>query len=231
MIAKGNLQRFEAVLEKGDRSLGWTVLRVPFDPVEVWTTRVRLRVRGSVNGFGFRSSLFPDPAHPGCFYLLVNRAMQTGAGARLGGRVSVELEPDLDERPAEVPEHLDALLEEAEGLRAWYEQLSEYTRREIGKWVLGVKSQEAQLRRSEAMAERLLAAMEAEIELPPVIARAFRQRPRARMGWDRMTEVQRRNELLAVFYYQTPEARERRVNKLCDAAERRAGSGSTMSAR
>ena len=34
-----------------------------------------------------------------------------------------------------------------------------------------------------------------------------------------MTPTQRRGELLAVFYYQTPEARLKRVQKLCDAAE------------
>jgi hypothetical protein len=32
--------------------------------------------------------------------------------------------------------------------------------------------------------------------------------------------TQRRGELL-VFYYQTPEARQKRVEKLCDAAEQR----------
>jgi hypothetical protein len=37
-----------------------------------------------------------------------------------------------------------------------------------------------------------------------------------------MTPMQRRSELMAVFYYQMPEARERRVQKLVEAAERRA---------
>jgi uncharacterized protein YdeI (YjbR/CyaY-like superfamily) len=71
------------------------------------------------------------------------------------------------------------------------------------------------------MAERLLATMEAERELPPLIERAFRARPKARAGWECMTAAQRQAELLAVFYYQTPEARERRVAKLCDGAEKR----------
>jgi len=72
------------------------------------------------------------------------------------------------------------------------------------------------------MAERLLATMEAEVELPPVVARALRSRPKAKAGWERMTSTQRRSELMGVFYYQTPEARERRVQRLVEAAERRA---------
>jgi len=220
------VKRFRAVLEKGDRALGWTIARVPFDPAEVWKERVRLRVKGEVNGFGFRTSLFPasaafpDPAHAGRFYLLVSRAMQAGAGVVLGEMADFRLEPDLEPREAELPDELAMLLDEEEGLRAWYGGLSEYMRREIGKWVLGVKSEAARLRRAEQMAERLLATMEAEVELPPVVEAAFRLRPKARAGWTRMTAVQRRGELFGVFYYRTVEARQRRVEKLVEVAER-----------
>jgi hypothetical protein len=44
--------------------------------------------------------------------------------------------------------------------------------------------------------------------------------PKARAGWARMTPTQRRRELLGVFYYQTPEARQRRVDKLVEVAEK-----------
>lgn len=213
-------KRFRAVLEKGERALGWTIIRVPFDPGTAWKEMVRLRVRGEVNGFPFRTSLFPYAE--GGFYLLVNRTMQAGAGVGLGSSAEFVLEPDLDPRDAELPDELGTLLDEVEGLREWYDGLTEYTRREIGKWVLGVKSDEARLRRAEQMAERLLSTMEAEIELPPLIEAAFRARPKARAGWAKMTPSQRRSELLAVFYYQTPESRQKRLGKLCDAAEGRA---------
>ena len=214
-------KRFQAVLEKGDRALGWTVARVPFVPAEVWKERVRLRVKGEVNGFPFRTSLFPDPANPGRFVVLVSRAMQEGAGVGLGGAAEFWLEADLEPREAELPDELAVLLDEEAGLRKWYGGLSESMRREIGKWIAGVKSDAARMRRSEQMAERLLATMEAEVELPPVIEAAFRLRPKARTGWARMTPTQRRGELLGVFYYQTPEARQRRVEKLCEVAEKR----------
>ena len=66
------------------------------------------------------------------------------------------------------------------------------------------------------------ATMEAEAELPPMVVRALRSKLKAKAGWERMTPTQRRSELMGVFYYQTPEARERRVQKLVEAAERRA---------
>ncbi|HEY5329142.1 MAG TPA: YdeI/OmpD-associated family protein [Acidobacteriaceae bacterium] len=212
-------------MEKGDRALGWTIARVPFDPAKAWKTRVRLRVRGDVNGFAFRTSLFPDAGtgvRPGGFYLLVNKAMQTGGRARLGQVAEFRLEPDLEERAAELPDELAVLLDEEEGLREWYDELTEYTRREIGKWIAGVKSDASRIKRAEQMAERLLATMEAELELPPVVAAAFRRRPKAKAGWAKMTPLQRRGELMAVFYYQASEAREKRVGKLCEVAEKRA---------
>ena len=213
-------KKFRAVLEKGDRSLGWTVARVPFVPSEAWPKMVRLRVRGEVNGFGFRTSLFPD--RRGGFYLLVNKVTQHGGGVVAGDVAEFRLEPDLEARAAELPDELAVLLDDEPGLREWYDELTEYTRREIGKWVLGVKSDEARMRRAEQMAERLLGAMEGEKELPPVMVVAFRRRPKAKAGWEKMTPVQRRSGLMAVFYYQTPEARKKRVEKLCDEAEKRA---------
>jgi hypothetical protein len=72
------------------------------------------------------------------------------------------------------------------------------------------------------MAERLLGAMESEHQLPPIILVAFQKRPKAKMGWAKMTQTQRRLELLGVFYYQSLEARQRRDEKLCDSAEKRA---------
>jgi uncharacterized protein YdeI (YjbR/CyaY-like superfamily) len=218
--AKSVAKRFRAALEKDGSSLGWTIARVPFDPAKSWPTMIRLRVRGEVNGAAFRTSLFPDVR--GGFCLLVNKAMQREAGVRLGAVAEFSLEPDLEPRPAELPDELAVLLDEEPGLRAWYDGLSEYMRREMGKWIAGVTSAEARMRRAEQMAERMLATMEAEQELPPLIARSFRARPRAMAGWKQMTAAQRRGELFAVFYYRTPEARQRRVAKLLEAAEKRA---------
>ena len=53
-------------------------------------------------------------------------------------------------------------------------------RREIGKWVMDVKNDASRMKRAEQMAERLLGAMEGEQQLPPIIAVAFRNRPKAK---------------------------------------------------
>jgi len=181
---------------------------------------VRQRVTVRVGGQVFRTSLFASARRTGLF-VLVNKRMQRAADARVGDTVEFVVAPDLEPREAELPDELAALLDDEPGLREWYGELTEYTRREIGKWVMEPANEATRMRRTEQMAERLLATMEGEREMPPVIDAAFRLRPKARVGWGRMTPTQRRGELLAVFYYRTPEARLKRVDKLCDAAEKR----------
>ena len=213
-------KRFQAVLEPLNDGLGWVVAWLPFDATSAWKNTVRQRVKVTVGGQVFRTSLFASARREGPF-ILVNKRMQRAAGARVGDTVEFVVAPDLEPREAELPGELAALLDDEPGLREWYDTLTEYTRREIGKWVMEPKSEATRMRRTERMAERLLATMEGERELPPVIEAAFRLRPKARVGWARMTPLQRRNQLLAVFYYQTPEAQLKRVEKLCDAAEQR----------
>jgi uncharacterized protein YdeI (YjbR/CyaY-like superfamily) len=79
------------------------------------------------------------------------------------------------------------------------------------------------------MVERIMLAMEGEQVLPPILQVAFRRAPRARAGWDAMTPVQRRGHLLGIFYYQSPEARERRAQKAIDEALRVAEAKSSKS--
>jgi uncharacterized protein YdeI (YjbR/CyaY-like superfamily) len=193
---------------------------------KAWPVRERLRVRGEIEGFAFRTSLFAF-SQGGGHFLLVNRKVQAGAAATVGTRVRIRLEPDLEERPALIPEELAALLKGERKLRAWFEKLSPSMRREIGKWVEEPRSAETRLKRAGKMAERMMQAMEGEEEPPPVLRAAFQRQPRAAESWKALTPAQRRNHLLGIFYYESVEARERRAAKAVEealrAAEKRKG--------
>jgi uncharacterized protein YdeI (YjbR/CyaY-like superfamily) len=218
-------KRFKAVLEPLGNGLGWVVAWLPFDATKVWKQMVRLRVTVEVGGEVFRTSLFAGGgagARREGHFVLMNKKMLQSADAGVGSMVELAIAPDLKLREAELPDELAVLLDEEPGLMEWYEGLTEYMRREIGKWVMAVQSDAARMRRAEQMAERLLATMEGEHELPPVIEAAFRVRPEARSGWAKMTPLQRRGELMAVFYYRTVDAQQRRVEKLVEVAARHA---------
>lgn len=85
---------FRVKLEgKDGSSVAW--LNAPFDVAQVFGTRARVPVRGTINGFPFRSSLMPMG---GCHGMAVNKTMRKGAGVEAGDVVSVVLERDDAER-------------------------------------------------------------------------------------------------------------------------------------
>jgi uncharacterized protein YdeI (YjbR/CyaY-like superfamily) len=212
---------FTAWLEPDGTALNWVIARVPFDIAKAWPERRRLRVRGEVNGFPFRTSLFPVRGGNG-HMVLVNKKMQKGAGARRGDKVQISLEPDFEERKALMPKELAQALKGDRLLRKWFDGLSEYTRRTFCALVDEAKSAESRQKMAERIAERLLLTMEGEMETPPILKVAFARQPLAEAGWKALTAAQRRGHLLGIFYYESVEARERRASKAVEEALRAA---------
>jgi uncharacterized protein YdeI (YjbR/CyaY-like superfamily) len=210
------IKHFEARLERMRSRLNWVIIYLPFDAATVWGLRGQIKVKGEINGFGFRTSLFPTSE--GRHILLVNKRMQRGARVAEGSAARFQMELDREKRTVTIPDELKRILSEDRSLRCWYDELNHSTRNDIAKWIGEPKSGEARVRRAEQIAERLLAVMEAEQELPPILQRAFAHHPRAREGWDGMSVSRRRGHLFGVFYYRTPDAQARRIDKMLDDA-------------
>jgi uncharacterized protein YdeI (YjbR/CyaY-like superfamily) len=213
---------FTAMLEPDGTALKWTIARIPFDVAKVWPGRKGRRVRGEIEGFAFRTTLVSYPHGKGAV-LIVNRQMRAAVHVRQGEKARIWLEPDLDEREVLLPAELKRELNSDRGLRKWYDALSDSMRREIGKWADEPKSAESRKKRAAKMAERLMQAMEGELEPPPVLKSIFQRQPRAREAWLALTPAQRRNHLLGIFYYETVEGRERRAAKAIEEAVKKAG--------
>ena len=196
--------------------LNWTIIRMPFDAAKCYGMRGQIKVKVEINGCSFRTSLFPTAE--GVHILLVNKRMQKAACVRAGDSARFQVERDIEERVVTVPDPLKRILAEDRSFRRWYDQLNHSTRNDIAKWVSEPKSAEARVRRAEQIAERLLAVMDAERELPPILQVAFARNPRAREGWDRMSTARRRSHLIGIFYYRTPDGRERRIGKMIEDA-------------
>jgi uncharacterized protein YdeI (YjbR/CyaY-like superfamily) len=208
---------FKGTLERLRGNLGWTIVRLPFDATKVWSKRNRFRVKGTINGFAFRTSLF-GLSDGGGQMLLVNKQMQKEGHVALGSTAEFVLEPDLEERVPSIPAELASLLKQHRDLRKFYEQLNPSAKSDIGNWVSAPKSPESRTRRAEQLAERMMLVMEGERELPPILQLAFRRVPQAKAGWVAMTPNQRRGHLMGIFYYRSPDAREKRATKAVEEA-------------
>jgi uncharacterized protein YdeI (YjbR/CyaY-like superfamily) len=209
-------KRFSAMLERMPGRLGWTIVRVPFDVAKLWGSRGALRVRGEVNGFEFHTSLFPTGR--GTHYILINKKMQSGGGVHAGEKADFKLEPDAKERPVVVPAEMEKILKQEKQLRKFYDSFSDSIRRYVANEIASRKNPASRERRAEQVAEQLLETMEAERELPPLIMAAFANDPKAHAGWKKMTPLQRRGQLLGVFYYRNPDTRARRLAKAMELA-------------
>ena len=103
-------------------------LRAPFDVVETFGTRARVPVRGTINGFPYRSSLMPMD---GCHRMVVNREIREGAGVRAGDTVRVVMERDDAPRTVTLPPPLKKELAKNKTAQANWGKLALRTRR---KW-------------------------------------------------------------------------------------------------
>jgi uncharacterized protein YdeI (YjbR/CyaY-like superfamily) len=222
---KAVAKSFKATLERMEGNLGWVIVRMPFDVEKTWGLRRPLRVKGEINGFAFRGFVFRTTASPtgrSHHFMLVTKPMQAGGAVRAGDTAHFRLEPDLEVREAVVPAELKRALGQVRAVQRWFDSMSHSMRRWFCSQVAQPKSAAARVRRAERIAELLLSTMEAERELPPILKAAFARDPRAWEGWQRMTPTQRRNNLLSIFHYRTPESRERRIAKMLEEAVARA---------
>ncbi|MGC2698135.1 MAG: YdeI/OmpD-associated family protein [Candidatus Angelobacter sp.] len=197
---------FAALLERTRNPLRWVIVRVPFNLANVWGKRGQIRVQGEINGFAFRSTLFPTGK--GEHFLIVNKRMQAGAKTALGSTARFRLFPDT--APREVyapPKELLRELKQSRRVMKFYESLSDSQRNDISKWIAQAKQEETRMRRSQQMAERLMETLEAERELPPIMQAVFRRSPGAQAAWERLSPSHRRAHLFRVFYYRDPQSR------------------------
>lgn len=65
----------------------WTFLPIPFDVQQVFGSKARVPVSGTINGFPFRNSLMPEG--DGTHSMMVSKELQSGAKAVAGEKVHV----------------------------------------------------------------------------------------------------------------------------------------------
>ncbi|MFZ0774358.1 MAG: YdeI/OmpD-associated family protein [Candidatus Sulfotelmatobacter sp.] len=141
-MAKQKL-RFEAKIE-GKEAGVVAAIAPPVDVPEFFGTRARVPVRGTINGFPFRSSLMPCG---GRHMMPVNRALCQGAGVKPGDAVAVMMERDEEVRTVEAPPLLQKALAKNKVAKANWEKLAFTHKKEMAIGIEGAKQEETRARR------------------------------------------------------------------------------------
>jgi hypothetical protein len=121
-----------------------TGIEAPFSVQEVFGTKARVPVRGTVNGFAFRSSLMPMG---GCHRMAVNRGMREGAGIKAGDTVTLVMERDEAERTVKLPLPLKRELAMSKTATANWEKNSYSNQKEMVRSITEAKQEETRVRR------------------------------------------------------------------------------------
>jgi hypothetical protein len=116
----------------------------PIDVPEVFGTRARVPVRGSINGFPFRSSLMPMG---GSHMMPVNRTLREGAGVKPGDIVAVVMERDDQVRTVDAPVVLKKALGKNKAAKGHWERLAFTHQKEMAVWIEGAKQEATRVRR------------------------------------------------------------------------------------
>ncbi len=127
-------------------------LKPPFKVVAVFQRKGRVPVKGTIEGFPFRSSLMNmGEGH----MMVVNAQLRAGAKCKAGDTVTVLMELDDDKRTVEVPAGLKKIIERDPKAREFWPKLSFTHQKEYVREIEGAKRPETRDKRIAAMMDAL----------------------------------------------------------------------------
>lgn len=128
------------------------ILKLPFDVVDVFQRKGRVPVKGTIDGFPFRSSLMNmGDGH----MMVVNAELRAGAKCKAGDTVTVLMELDEDKRTVEVPAWLKRIIDRDPKAREFWPRLSFTHQKEYVREIENAKRTETREKRIAAMMDAL----------------------------------------------------------------------------
>jgi len=143
MVMAEKKLRFQARIE-GKEAGVVAAITPPVDVIEWFGTRARVPIRGTINGFPFRSSLMPCG---GARMMPVNKTLCQGAGVKPGDFVDVVMERDEEERTVGAPPELRKELTKSKTAQARWGELAFTHKKEMAISISGAKQEETKKRR------------------------------------------------------------------------------------
>jgi len=145
-----NTQHFAATIEKsGSR----TLIVIPVNPNEVWGSKLRHHITGSINGVTIRGSLGSDGQQ---YFLPIGAAWRRDSGLNTGATVEVILSPEGPQSELLAPDITAALVSEPQA-REFFEALPTFYRKNYIRWIANAKRPETRAAHILEMVELLKA--------------------------------------------------------------------------
>jgi hypothetical protein len=118
---------------------------VPFNVQEEYGSKARVFVKGTIDGFPYRSSI--APMGNGKHAMLLNKVMRNAIGKSYGDTVKVVMERDDAKRIIEIPEDFKKALDLNPVVKNIFDTYAYTHRREFVNWITSAKKPETRQRR------------------------------------------------------------------------------------
>jgi hypothetical protein len=136
----------------GMTGMDTAVFHPPFDVAETFGRKGRVPVKGTINGFPFRSSLMNmGEGH----MMVVNRQLRDGAKCKAGDTVAIALELDDAKRTVAVPAWLKKIIDADSKAKAAWPKLSFTHQKEYVREIVEAKREETRDKRVALMIRNL----------------------------------------------------------------------------
>jgi hypothetical protein len=145
-------QQFQAVLET-DLDSSATFIVIPFDVQQVYGTRGRIPVAGTINGYPFRTTLSP---YGGKHYLGINKTTRDSANVRAGELVEIVLDYDSEPRTVILPDDFAQVLMANETALSTWNKLSYTKQKDIVRSIEDARKPETRQSRIERTIDKLI---------------------------------------------------------------------------
>ncbi|UQB67951.1 YdeI/OmpD-associated family protein [Epilithonimonas zeae] len=130
-------------------------INFPFDTIELFGKKGQVKVKVLLDDkVEYRSSLANMGG--GCHRLGLTQAIRKELGKTFGDIVEVKLWEDKEERIVIVPDDVQALLNQNDKAKEFYDKMSYTHRKEYIRWIEEAKKEETRKRRKIKMIEMLL---------------------------------------------------------------------------
>jgi hypothetical protein len=137
--------RFQTRLVRPEGIGTWTFASVPKELSEKARLRSHQRVRGTIDGVPFASSLMPRGG--GILFLVVNRLLRERIGKSGGETIEVSMELDRRSVRISLPPDLKKALTNDTAARKAFENLAPSHRKAFVSWIASAKQDETRDRR------------------------------------------------------------------------------------
>lgn len=146
------MKSYEFTAEILGNNLGGAGIRIPFNVVEEFGTKGRVPVKVSFEGVDYRGSI--APMHGG-HMLVVKKEIRAKLGKEIGDSIDVVLQKDTEERKIEVPDDLQAALDENAKAKDVFESFAYTHRKEYVNWINSAKKEITRKSRIQKTVERV----------------------------------------------------------------------------